>query len=208
MFLSSHHECSLSMSINVQLHEGVVPYLVSPYEKFFFLIHHVKLTVESGNGYPGQGGCFYGGEGRCYVSQYRLVFVADAARGNAAYQSFSLPFYGIRDWSFDVSIFGAKSWKGHVNRVPGGGLVGIGKFTMEFLSYGFDEFRNHVLPLLENSRSLHRRFRDLSTPSVLLLPGKLEGRGDGDSRRLAYYSADDPMTLFVVDKAPASAEGH
>ncbi|KUF81961.1 hypothetical protein AM587_10007743 [Phytophthora nicotianae] len=164
------------MSINVQLHEGVVPYLVSPYEKFFFLIHHVKLTVESGNGYPGQGGCFYGGEGRCYVSQYRLVFVADAARGNAAYQSFSLPFYGIRDWSFD--------------------------------SYGFDEFRNHVLPLLENSRSLHRRFRDLSTPSVLLLPGKLEGRGDGDSRRLAYYSADDPMTLFVVDKAPASAEGH
>lgn len=36
------------MSINVQLHEDVVPYLVSPYEHFFFLLHHVKLTVESG----------------------------------------------------------------------------------------------------------------------------------------------------------------
>ncbi|EEY55953.1 uncharacterized protein PITG_08699 [Phytophthora infestans T30-4] len=121
------------MSINVQLHGGVVPYLVSPVENFFFLIRHVELAVESGNGYPGQGGCFYGGEGRCYVSQYRLVFVSDAARENSAYQSFSLPFYGIRDWTFDVSIFGAKSWKGHVNRVPGGGLVGIGKFTVDFL---------------------------------------------------------------------------
>lgn len=36
------------MSINPELHEGVVPYLVSPYENFFFLIQRVKLTVESG----------------------------------------------------------------------------------------------------------------------------------------------------------------
>jgi hypothetical protein len=63
------------------------------------------------SGYPGQGGCFYGGEGRCYVSQYRLVFVANTARENSAYQSFSLPFYGIRDWSFDVSLFGASDWQ-------------------------------------------------------------------------------------------------
>ncbi|KAE9122655.1 hypothetical protein PF010_g6680 [Phytophthora fragariae] len=160
------------MSINVQLHDGAMPYLVSPYENFFFLIHHVKLSVESGNGYPGQGGCFYGGGGRCYVSQYRLVFVSDEVQEGNAYQSFSLPFYGIRDWSFDVSFFGAKSWKGHVNRVPGGGLVGVGRFALEFQSFGFDEFRNHVLPLLENSRALHRQFRDLATPSVLLVPGK------------------------------------
>ncbi|KAL4150808.1 hypothetical protein PRNP1_010205 [Phytophthora ramorum] len=190
------------MSINVQLH-GAVPYLVSPCETFFFLIHHVKLAVESGNGYPGQGGCFYGGEGRCYVSQYRLVFVSDHAQENSAYQSFSLPLYAIRDWSFDVSLFGAKSWKGHINQVPGGGLVGPGRFTMEFLSVGFDEFRNHLLPLLENSRALHRQFRDLTTPSVLMVPGKLQ-EYDGSSRRLAYCSADDPMTLFIIDRAPAS----
>ncbi|KAG2508548.1 hypothetical protein BBJ29_000631 [Phytophthora kernoviae] len=93
------------MSINVQLHEEAVPYLVSPYENFFFLIHHVKLIVESGNGYPGQGGCFYSQGGRCYVSQYRLVFVSTTAAESSAYQSVSLPFYGIRDWSFDVSFF-------------------------------------------------------------------------------------------------------
>ncbi|CEG41762.1 WW domain binding protein WBP-2, contains GRAM domain [Plasmopara halstedii] len=192
------------MSINVQLHEGAVPILVSPYENFFFLIYRVKLTVESGNGYPGQGGCFYSNEGRCYISQYRLVFVSSVARDNAAYQSFSLPFYGIRDWSFDVSLFGKKFWKGHVNPVPGGGLVGVGKFIMEFLSYGFDEFRNHVLPLLANSRSLHQQFRHLTTPSVLLVPGELEENNESDSRRLAYCSAEDPMTLFIVSKALSS----
>ncbi|KAG6622169.1 WW domain binding protein WBP-2, contains GRAM domain [Phytophthora cinnamomi] len=190
------------MSINVQLHDGAVPYLVSPYENFFFLIHRVKLSVESGNGYPGQGGCFYGGEGHCYVSQYRLVFVSDGAQEGGAYQSFSLPFYGIRDWSFDVSFLGAKSWKGHVNRVPGGGLVGVGRFVLEFLSFGFEEFRNHVLPLLENSRAMHQQFRDLATPSVLLVPGKAEEQ-DGTPKRLAYYSAEDPMTLFIVNKARA-----
>lgn len=36
------------MSLNVQLHEGVIPYLVSPYENFFFQIRQTKLTVESG----------------------------------------------------------------------------------------------------------------------------------------------------------------
>lgn len=36
------------MSLNVQLHEGVMPYLVSPYENFFFQIRQTKLTVESG----------------------------------------------------------------------------------------------------------------------------------------------------------------
>lgn len=57
------------------------------------------------SGYPGQGGCFYGHEGRCYVSHYRVVFVSDTL-GYTAYRSFSLPFYCIRDWRFHVSIFG------------------------------------------------------------------------------------------------------
>ncbi|KAI9918652.1 hypothetical protein PsorP6_011651 [Peronosclerospora sorghi] len=201
---SSSPRFPFDMSINVLLHDATMPYLVSPCENIFFSMEHVSLTVLSGKsvfslGYPGQGGCFHGGEGRCYVSQYRIVFVSNSARENTAYQSFSLPFYGIRDWCFDVSFFGAKSWKGHVNRVPGGGLVGVGSFTMTFMHLGFEEFRNHVLPLLENSRSLHRQFRDVSDTSVLLVPGKLDGQ-DGGSRRLAYYSVHDPMTLYIIDK--------
>lgn len=217
------------MSINVELLDDAAPFLVSPYESFFFLLPRVKLTVESGkcvscsvcvycrmcavrveresdatqelkslttchcyllcvraaalvcvrSGYPGQGGCFYGHEGRCFVSQYRVVYVSDTP-GYTAYRSFSLPFYCIRDWGFHVSLFGAsqcadlcgreaacvrsvdwrydtwmhsqlrcsvcfvcvyvcvcgagaKAWRGHVNPVPGGGLVSIGSFALEFL---------------------------------------------------------------------------
>ncbi|GAB9471291.1 hypothetical protein Gpo141_00008509 [Globisporangium polare] len=190
------------MSINPELHEDVAPYLVSPYENFFFLIQRVKLTVESGGGYPGQGGCFYGHEGRCYVSQYRVVFVSDT-QGYTAYRSFSLPFYCIRDWSFHVSIFGAKSWRGHVNPVPGGGLVGIGSFTLDFLSFGFEEFRSHILSLLENSRMVHERFAELSQPSVLMVPAKIVHAGEL-KQRVAYYAAEDPMTLFIVENAGSS----
>ncbi|CAI5727041.1 unnamed protein product [Hyaloperonospora brassicae] len=188
------------MSSNVELQDAAdngarLPSRVSPHELFFFQIHHVTLTVESGTGYPGQGGCFYGGRGRCDVSQYRLVFVSDRARETSACQSFSLPLYGIRDWRFDTSFFGAKSWQGHVNCVPGGGLVG---------SAGFEEFRNHVVPLLEGSRDLHRQFCDLTTPSMLMVPGKSDGQEDSP-RRFAYCSAADPFTLYVVKKPSASS---
>lgn len=64
-------------------------------------------------------------------------------------------------------------------------------------SFGFDEFRNHVLPLLEGSRELHRRFRELSTPSVLMVPAKLPSEGDG-APRVAFFSPEDPMTVFIV----------
>ncbi|TYZ64158.1 hypothetical protein PybrP1_004452 [[Pythium] brassicae (nom. inval.)] len=184
------------MSINVELLDDVAPYLVSPYESFFFLVPRVKLTVESGNGYPGQGGCFYGHEGRCFVSQYRVVYVSDTA-DYTAYRSFSLPFYCIRDWRFHVSIFGAKAWRGHVNPVPGGGLVGIGAFTLDFLGLGFEEFRSHVLPLLEGSRSVHEQFVQRSQPSVLMVPAKIVDPNERE-RRVAYYACEDPMTLFVL----------
>ncbi|TMW67101.1 hypothetical protein Poli38472_012217 [Pythium oligandrum] len=189
------------MSINVQLHADVVPYLVSPYESFFFLMDHVKLTVESGSGYPGEGGCFYGHTGRCYVSQYRVVVVSDP-NVRTAYRSFSLPFYCIRDWSFSVGWLGAQTWRGHVNPVPGGGLIGVGRFSLQFLSHGFEEFRRHLEPVLEGSRLLFQRFSRLEAPSVLLLPGKLPGQADDDgSKRIAYCAPTDPFTLYILADA-------
>ncbi|CAI5742162.1 unnamed protein product [Hyaloperonospora brassicae] len=104
------------------------------------------------SGYPGQCGCFDGGRGRCNVSPYRLVFVSDRARATSAYQRFSLPLYGIRDWRFDSIFFGTAD------------------------SADFEEFCIHVVPLLEVSRDLHRQFCGLTTRSVLMAPGKSDGQ--------------------------------
>lgn len=73
-------------------------------------------------------------------------------------------------------------------------------------SLGFDEFRNHVLPLLESSRALHRQFRELSTPSVLMVPAKVTDAND-PQRRVAFYDPADPMTVFIVKEAAAAVGG-
>lgn len=111
---------------------------------------------------------------------------------------------------------GSCSWRGHVNRVPGGGLVGIGAFNLDFLvrahsysphatwersravqSTGFEEFRRHVEPLLENSRAIYSQFLALSAPSVLMVPAKVVDP-DAPPQRIAYFAPEDPMTLFLI----------
>jgi hypothetical protein len=67
-------------------------------------------------------------------------------------------------------------------------------------SFGFDEFRSHVLPLLEGSRALHEQFRELSTPSVLMVPAKVADPSD-PQRRVAFFDPADPMTVFIVKEA-------
>ena len=69
-----------------------------------------------------------------------------------------------------------------------------------------EAFGNHVVPLLEGSRDLHRQLCGLTTPSVLMVPGKADGQEDC-ARRCAYGSAAaaDPFTLNVVKKPSASS---
>lgn len=67
-------------------------------------------------------------------------------------------------------------------------------------SFGFDEFRSHVLPLLESSRALHQQFCELSTPSVLMVPAKVADPSD-PQRRVAFFDPADPMTVFIVKEA-------
>lgn len=61
-----------------------------------------------------------------------------------------------------------------------------------------------MLPLLESSRSLFHQFNELSTPSVLMVPAKIAD--PSTSTRLAFYSADDPMTIFVVEPTKDDAD--
>jgi len=49
----------------------------------------IKIEVESGNGFPGNGGCYFG-EGKLYVTDRRLLFIR--AGPNTQFSSFSIPF--------------------------------------------------------------------------------------------------------------------
>ena len=116
------------------------------------------VVIRSHSGYPGQGGCFYGGRGRCYVSQYAsclcridhgsivrtspslcrcTVFVTGALIRASLVREIDEQQVVVAE--IDISscvgmeLTGAKRWTGRVNCVPGGGLVGVGTFAMEFL---------------------------------------------------------------------------
>jgi hypothetical protein len=66
-------------------------------------------------------------------------------------------------------------------------------------SHGFDEFRRHIEPVLSHSRPLYDQFAALPAPSVLLLPGKLPS--EDHEGRIAFCAPQDPMTIFIIDKA-------
>lgn len=69
---------------------------------------------------------------------------------------------------------------------------------------GFEEFRSHVLPLLESSRSVHEQFMQRSQPSVLMVPAKIFDPNERE-QRVAYYAREDPMTLFVPAAKPKAS---
>lgn len=50
---------------------------------------------------------------------------------------------------------------------------------------------------------VHERFAELSQPSVLMVPAKIVHAGEL-KQRVAYYAAEDPMTLFIVENAGSS----
>nr|CCA23466.1 conserved hypothetical protein [Albugo laibachii Nc14] len=184
------------MSFNVGLHESQTPLLVSPYENFIFTVSTQTFAVQSGNGYPGQGGCFYGKEGRCFVSQYRVVYVAKQVQaGENAQKSCSIPFYAIREWKFHVDYFGKKTWHGLVNPIQGGGLVGIGSFQLRFASHGFEEFQRHLQPLLVQSRDLYEKIAAIETPSILMVPA---ASSENTQHSQAYYSSKEPFTIYKM----------
>lgn len=47
---------------------------------------------------------------------------------------------------------------------------------------------------------MHERFAELSQPSVLMVPAKIVNPGEL-KQHVAYYAAQDPMTLFIVENA-------
>ncbi|CAK4694659.1 hypothetical protein LEN26_006880 [Aphanomyces euteiches] len=189
------------MSVDPILLQDNSPMLVSPFERFLFVLDDVTFNVFSGAGYPGQGGVFYGKRGRLYLSSYRLVYV-EMDPTNRHFRSFSLPLYAIAfNHRFRTPHYmGKPTYEGVVAPVPGGGLVGPGKFCFTFLGVGFPEFKSFYEPIFENSRSLFAQMQALPQASIVQVPGPVSLEEASSSKQLAFISPSDPFTLFILSK--------
>ncbi|ETW03959.1 hypothetical protein H310_04367 [Aphanomyces invadans] len=190
------------MSVDPILLNDLSPMRITPFENFVFVLNDVGFSVYSGAGYPGQGGVYYGIRGRLYVSSYRLVFV-ELDPSNRHFRSFSLPLYGISSsHRFRAPFFGRPTYDGIVSPVPGGGLVGPGKFRLTFQGVGFDEFRSFYEPLFEHSRELHRQMNALPNASIVQVPGPITLQtGQTSTKKIAFTNPADPFTLFIHSTA-------
>ncbi|KAF0698619.1 Aste57867_10776 [Aphanomyces stellatus] len=189
------------MSVDPILLQDNSPMPITPFERFLFVLEDVSFNIFSGAGYPGQGGVFYGTRGRLYLSSYRLVYV-EMDPSNRHFRSFSLPLYSISsNHRFRTPYFRNPKYEGIVTPVPGGGLVGPGKFCITFLGVGFDEFQSFYEPIFEHSRPLHQQMHSLPNASIVQVPGPVTLKAAADlaaTKKLAFASPSDPFTLFIL----------
>lgn len=91
----------------------------------------IRFSIESGSGYPGQGGCFYSC-GKLYLTNVRLIIVPDVP--SAFLTGFTLPFTLMKECSLETPWIGDAVVKGVIEPIEGGGLKGMGNFTIIFPS--------------------------------------------------------------------------
>ncbi|OQS05787.1 hypothetical protein THRCLA_02123 [Thraustotheca clavata] len=191
------------MSVDPILHGDSTPMLISPFERFHFVLNNVKFSILSGSGYPGEGGMYVGRLGRLYLSSYRLIYV-ETDPGIRQFRSFSLPLHAIHsNHHFQTHFFSYPTYEGLIVPVPGGGLVGIGRFKFTFLGVGFEEFQSFYAPLFANSRNLYEQMQQRSSPSIVQVPGPDAFKRAGNSKKIAFCSPNDPFTLFIQGNSQA-----
>lgn len=98
-------------------------------ETFLSCDEDIKIEVESGNGFPGRGGCYYG-TGKLYVSDRRLLFIR--AGPNPQFNSFSIPYCLLKKFKLKTPFFSSAYLNGEVRPVPHGGLNGNGTIILKF----------------------------------------------------------------------------
>ncbi|KAK3089283.1 hypothetical protein FSP39_002343 [Pinctada imbricata] len=82
-------------------------------------------------------------KGRLFLTTHRVIFTSDSSKDNL--QSFSMPFYTMKDIELEQPIFGANYIKGKINAEQGGKWHGSVKTKMWFTAGGAIEFGQAML---------------------------------------------------------------
>jgi len=98
-------------------------------ETFVSCDEDIKIEVESGNGFPGNGGCYFG-DGKLYVTDRRLLFIR--AGPNTQFNSFSIPFALLQKIKIKTPFLSSAYISGETKPINHGGLNGNGRFILRF----------------------------------------------------------------------------
>ncbi|KAI8097777.1 uncharacterized protein BX664DRAFT_327245 [Halteromyces radiatus] len=137
------------MSLNCAMlshdRQSVIPL---PQEKAFFTQSSIKLVLDcSEDGYPGNSSGYWSSQGLIYLSNQRIVFIAQ--KPNDSLQSLNIPILHLKNWKLEQPWFGANYIEGIVLPVSGGGLLKNGKLRLTFTEGGAIEFTTILQALYE-----------------------------------------------------------
>jgi hypothetical protein len=126
------------MSLNTSHANGGV--LIYNSERILIYYDGVEMAIDMPGGSPH----FKGNKkGRIYLTTHRVIFNNKDIKDML--QSFSMPFFTMRELELEQPIFGANYIKGQVKAEPGGNWEGEGKFRMWFNHGGAIEFGQAML---------------------------------------------------------------
>lgn len=126
------------MSLNTAHANGGV--LIYSTERILIYYDGVEMSFDMSGGMPHFKGTK---KGRVYLTTHRVIFNSKDIKDTM--QSFSMPFYVLRELELEQPVFGANYIKGRVKAEPGGNWEGEGRFKMWFNHGGAIEFGQAML---------------------------------------------------------------
>lgn len=125
------------MSINTAHAQGGV--LIFAGERILLYCDDVEIGFDGGNLPEFKGHK----KGRMYLTTHRAIF--NARNSNEVLQSFSMPFYCMREIELEQPVFGSNYIKGKIMSEQGGKWQGVVKIKMWFTAGGAIEFGQAML---------------------------------------------------------------
>lgn len=126
------------MSLNTSHANGGV--LIYSSERILIYYDGVEMAFDM----PGSLPVFKGNKkGRIYLTTHRVIFNNKDLKDRL--QSFSMPFFVMRELELEQPVFGANYIKGRVKAEPGGNWEGEGRFKIWFNHGGAIEFGQAML---------------------------------------------------------------
>ncbi|KAI9091842.1 hypothetical protein DFS34DRAFT_653300 [Phlyctochytrium arcticum] len=171
------------MALNgAQLDQDGSPIFITG-EKAFLNQSGVALEYESGNGYPGSGQNFYVQKGTLYLTNRRVIYIANIKLD--FFKNMNVPLENLKQGQLYQPWFDSNRYEATVEPVPNGGLSAVGHLKLTFKSGGGFEFSSMFMQL----RS------------------RLTGETLPHEEALPLYSSDGPSSDAASSSGPSRGGG-